>query len=466
MAYLRTIVNPADQVAVKRVINAPKRGIGDTTIAHVDRFSQRHGITFYEAVERAVEIDQLNSGAVRNLQEFLGVMNLLTERAVSGGVASAVQAVVEDTGYSQWLESERTIEALGRLENLRELQSVAAEFESANEGSVIGADDFDDLDNLRRLEIFLEQTSLVADIDEFDAGAGAVTLMTLHTAKGLEFPVVFVVGMEDGIFPHMRSLGEPSEMEEERRLAYVGITRAQDRLYLGVEPHAVGRDQLQPAEPVPQRDPVRTRRHGRQAHSEPEHGVCAHPHGVEFGHRGRRSGETRQVGHGNGPRSRRVRRARRSGRLLRRSRPQTPPPRLGPPRQSLRGGRVPWVPDHRHGGLGPTVRSLPQAEEFFELGDPCLDDVDPLRVTYLTVEPVDFARPETPTAGTPGTDALRLRLEEQTLGVRQLAPALAQLGLQLADFVHRCDSTFSRSSRHGVTNFSTPSSSRVCTTSS
>ncbi|HSJ27921.1 MAG TPA: DNA helicase PcrA [Acidimicrobiia bacterium] len=232
MSYLRAIVNPADQVAVKRIINSPKRGIGDTTIAHVDRFAQRHGITFYEAVERAEEIDQLNSGAVRNLQEFLGVMNLLRERAVEGGVAAAVQSVVDDTGYASSLESERTIEALGRLENLRELQSVATEFESGNEGSVIGTENFDELDNTRRLEVFLEQTSLVSDIDEFDAGAGAVTLMTLHTAKGLEFPVVFVVGMEDGVFPHMRSLGEPSEMEEERRLAYVGITRAQDRLYL------------------------------------------------------------------------------------------------------------------------------------------------------------------------------------------------------------------------------------------
>jgi DNA helicase-2/ATP-dependent DNA helicase PcrA len=232
MSYLRTIVNPADQVAVKRVINSPKRGIGDTTMAHVDRFAQRHGITFYEAVERATEIDQLNSGAVRNLSEFVGVMNLLTSRAAEGGVAAAIQAVIEDTGYAAALESERTIEALGRLENLRELKSVAAEFESANEGAVFGVDAFDDLDNLRRLEVFLEQVSLVADIDEFDAGAGAVTLMTLHTAKGLEFPVVFVVGMEDGVFPHMRSLGEPSEMEEERRLAYVGITRAQERLYL------------------------------------------------------------------------------------------------------------------------------------------------------------------------------------------------------------------------------------------
>ena len=232
MSYLRSIVNPADQVAVKRVINSPKRGIGDTTIGHVDRFSQRHGITFYEALEQVDEIEQLNSGAVRNIKEFLGVMGMLTERAAGGGVAAAIKAVVEETGYAAALEAERTVEALGRLENLRELQSVATEFESGNEGSVIGTEAFDELDNLRRLEIFLEQTALVSDIDEFDAGAGAVTLMTLHTAKGLEFPVVFVVGLEDGIFPHMRSLGEPAEMEEERRLAYVGITRAQDRLYL------------------------------------------------------------------------------------------------------------------------------------------------------------------------------------------------------------------------------------------
>jgi len=109
---------------------------------------------------------------------------------------------------------------------------VASEFETSNEGAVIGDEEFDSLDNLRRLEVFLEATALVADIDEWEEGAGAVTLMTLHTAKGLEFPVVFIVGMEDGVFPHMRSLGDPTELEEERRLAYVGITRAQDRLYL------------------------------------------------------------------------------------------------------------------------------------------------------------------------------------------------------------------------------------------
>jgi DNA helicase II / ATP-dependent DNA helicase PcrA len=121
---------------------------------------------------------------------------------------------------------------MGRVENLKELAGVAAEFERANEGAVIGDEEFDDADNIRRIELFLETTALVADIDEWDEGAGAVTLMTLHTAKGLEFPIVFIIGMEDGVFPHMRSLGEPDELEEERRLAYVGITRAMDRLYL------------------------------------------------------------------------------------------------------------------------------------------------------------------------------------------------------------------------------------------
>lgn len=143
-----------------------------------------------------------------------------------------MRSVLDDTGYVDALEAERTIEALGRIENLRELVSVAAEFESNNEGSVIDGDEWETIEPIRRLEIFLEQAALVSDTDEIDDGAGAVTLMTLHTAKGLEYPVVFLVGLEDGIFPHMRSLGEPAEMEEERRLAYVGITRAQDRLFL------------------------------------------------------------------------------------------------------------------------------------------------------------------------------------------------------------------------------------------
>jgi DNA helicase-2/ATP-dependent DNA helicase PcrA len=217
---------------VKRVINEPRRGIGNTTVAHIDRYTQSNGMTFFEGLRHAADIPQLNSRAVNAVQEFVALIEMLGERADDGGVQAAVQAVLDDTRMVANYESERTVEAMGRVENLRELVGVATEFETSNEGAVIGDEEFDDLDNLRRLEIFLESTALVADIDEWEEGAGAVTLMTLHTAKGLEFPVVFIVGMEDGVFPHMRSLGEPEELEEERRLAYVGITRAQDKLYL------------------------------------------------------------------------------------------------------------------------------------------------------------------------------------------------------------------------------------------
>ena len=232
LAYLRTLVNPADQVAVKRIINEPKRGIGSTTIAHVDRFAESRKVTFFEALEQASEIAALNSRAQTNIAEFVALIHRLEEVLIVGGVSAAVGAVLDDTGYVAALEAERTIEAMGRVENLRELQSVAAEFEEANEGAVVGDEEWDDLDHVRRLESFLETTALVSDVDEWEDGGGAVTLMTLHTAKGLEFPVVFMVGMEDGVFPHMRTLGEPHELEEERRLAYVGITRAQDRLFL------------------------------------------------------------------------------------------------------------------------------------------------------------------------------------------------------------------------------------------
>jgi DNA helicase-2/ATP-dependent DNA helicase PcrA len=232
IAYLRAVVNPEDEVSLKRIINEPRRGIGDTTIAHVDRFSQARKISFAEGLRLAREIPQLNARAQTAIAEFVGIMDRLRQVAEKEGVEAAVSAVLADTGMIAALEAEQTIEAIGRVENLRELVGVAAEFESSNEGAVIGDEEFDTLEYLRRLEIFLESTALVADIDEWEEGAGAVTLMTLHTAKGLEFPAVFIVGLEDGVFPHMRSLGDPGELEEERRLAYVGITRAQDRLYL------------------------------------------------------------------------------------------------------------------------------------------------------------------------------------------------------------------------------------------
>ncbi len=232
VAYLRLLVNPADEVSAKRIVNEPRRGIGSTTIAHVDRFREAERVTFYEGLTRAGEIPQLNARAKAAVAEFVALVEMLRSKANEDGVEAAVNAVLEDTGMVRGYDAEQTIEAMGRVENLRELAGVAAEFESSNEGAVIGDQDFDSLENVRRLEIFLESTALVADIDEWDEGAGAITLMTLHTAKGLEFPVVFMVGMEDGVFPHMRSLGNPAELEEERRLAYVGITRAQEHLYL------------------------------------------------------------------------------------------------------------------------------------------------------------------------------------------------------------------------------------------
>lgn len=232
IAYLKTIVNPSDEVSVKRILNEPRRGIGATTVAHVDRFAQSHGISFFDALAHAPEIAQLNSRAQRAVLEFVALIGHLRAVAIEDGVQGAIQAVLDDTGMLANLEAEKTIEAMGRVENLRELAGVAAEFESANEGAIIGDEEFDTLENLRRLEIFLESTALISDVDEWDEGAGAVALMTLHSAKGLEFPAVFIAGLEDGVFPHMRSLGDPDELEEERRLAYVGITRAQERLYL------------------------------------------------------------------------------------------------------------------------------------------------------------------------------------------------------------------------------------------
>jgi DNA helicase-2/ATP-dependent DNA helicase PcrA len=232
VAYLKVIVNPDDEVSVKRILNEPRRGIGNTTVAHLDRFTQGHGITFFEGLRRATEVPQLNGRAQSAVLEFVALIDRIREKADEDGVEAAIRAVLDDTGMVAGYEAERTVDAMGRVENLRELVGVASEFESSNEGAIIGDEPFDSLDNLRKLEVFLESTALVADIDEWDEGAGAATLMTLHTAKGLEFPAVFIVGMEDGVFPHMRSLGDPEELEEERRLAYVGITRAQDKLYL------------------------------------------------------------------------------------------------------------------------------------------------------------------------------------------------------------------------------------------
>ena len=229
IAYLRSVVNPDDQVALKRIINVPKRAIGDTSVAHVDRFAESEGIGFLEALRRVDENPRLTSRAQKAIQEFVTLMDHLAERAADGP-AAAIQAVLDETGYLDMIRSDRSIEAMGREENLKELASAVAEFEEVGPASM-GPAEWSELDAMEKLGLFLEAISLVADIDSYE-DRELVTLMTLHNAKGLEFPVVFITGMEDGVFPHMRSLGNKAELEEERRLCYVGITRAEKRLHL------------------------------------------------------------------------------------------------------------------------------------------------------------------------------------------------------------------------------------------
>lgn len=218
LAYLRAISNPEDTVSLKRIINRPKREIGEVTISLLDRFSQKEGISFYEALKGVEEIELMQQRAKSAVLAFLEMMEGFRAIAGDTSLANLTTRILEDTGYFAELKAENNVEAMGRIENLQEFVSVVKEFEDA----------FPE----RGLDDFLEEVSLVTDIDTYKEGEEAVTLMTVHNAKGLEFPVVFMVGMEDGVFPHIRSLGSPEALEEERRLCYVGITRARERLYL------------------------------------------------------------------------------------------------------------------------------------------------------------------------------------------------------------------------------------------
>lgn len=222
LAYLRAIANPNDEVSTRRILNVPKRGIGDRAEEQVEAFAERERIPFCEALLRVKEIDSLAARSANAIAGFNELMESLRTLAEAGSEPAVVlQAALEHSGYIAELRESTDPQDETRLENLAELESVATEFSEDNPGE--------------GLVEFLERVSLVADSDEIPEGedhGGVVTLMTLHTAKGLEFPVVFLTGLEDGIFPHMRSLADPRELEEERRLAYVGITRARERLYL------------------------------------------------------------------------------------------------------------------------------------------------------------------------------------------------------------------------------------------
>ena len=221
LAYLRVVVNTADGASLRRIVNTPKRGIGDRTVSMIDAHAALQGISLFEAIEDAVNgaVEGIPTRTQRGLREFVDLIAELKGFLQRGAtIAELVQVTSERSGILAELEADRSIEALGRVDNVKELATDAAEY----------AKGFLDAS----LDDFLTQVALVSEQDDYDEESSSVSLMTLHNAKGLEFPVVFLLGMEDGVFPHIRSLGNPDELEEERRLAYVGITRAKERLYL------------------------------------------------------------------------------------------------------------------------------------------------------------------------------------------------------------------------------------------
>jgi DNA helicase II / ATP-dependent DNA helicase PcrA len=224
VAYLNLLLNPADLVSFTRIVNSPRRGIGNTSQARVAAYANTAGLTIWEVMERAEEVPGLGAAAVRSIGRFYETMDLLAARVDAGGsVADVLRAVLSESGYLEALEAERTIEAEGRLENLEALVEGAEEFDFDREQ--------EGESEVPPLEGYLQQISLLSDQDSLEDEKEQVTLMTLHNAKGLEYDTVFVVGCEDGAFPHMRALEEGGE-EEERRLCYVAITRARKRLYM------------------------------------------------------------------------------------------------------------------------------------------------------------------------------------------------------------------------------------------
>ncbi|HLB05360.1 MAG TPA: DNA helicase PcrA [Thermodesulfobacteriota bacterium] len=238
LAYLKVIANPSDSIGLKRVINTPHRGIGDTTVEKVEGYAAERGITLYEAINEVASgqwpmaSEPLSKGPRLKLKTFCEMMERLKKGAEEIGIARLAQKILDETGYIQKLKEEKTEEALGRIENLEEF--------------ITAAEEFDEKAEEKTLRAFLDQVALVSDLDENEDATDRITLMTLHSAKGLEFPVVFIIGMEEGLFPHSRTKEDPDGLEEERRLCYVGMTRARRKLYLlnARERRVFGREQV------------------------------------------------------------------------------------------------------------------------------------------------------------------------------------------------------------------------------
>jgi len=220
LAYLRVLHNPADSVSLKRIMNVPPRGIGEVTVRHLEQAAVERNLSLFDAARHAEAIPKLGSRAQEALAQFVRLLARLGKKMQDAGVTEITRAVIEESGYRAALEQEGTIKARGKLENIQELLSATQEYEEGAEEPSVGG--------------FLENIALLTSVDMLEAGVAAVPLMTLHSAKGLEFPVVFIVGLEEGLFPLARSTfsDNPMELEEERRLCYVGITRAKERVFL------------------------------------------------------------------------------------------------------------------------------------------------------------------------------------------------------------------------------------------
>ena len=396
LAYLRVVSNPTDTVNLRRILNTPKRGIGDRAEACVAALAERERIPFVAALGRAEDAPGIATRSVAAIKGFTALLEKLrTSYEADDSVAALLEMTLEESGYLAELRASHDPQDETRVENLAELVAVAQEYDDrrATEleesgGELAPGVEPEDVGPAGALEEFLEQVSLVADADEIpdepEAKAqGVVTLMTLHTAKGLEFPVVFLTGMEDGTFPHMRALGDPKELEEERRLAYVGITRARERLYLSPRgrPVRLGCAAVQPAVALPRRDPRRPARlaaprpvvqrcprlrpPGRRDAGGPARGAQRRQ---APGHRApvRRPGQPRLLR----PRHRRARRGRRRQvdgprRLRRRHRHQAPPAALRPARQALLRTSRPGARDEARDGprvaMGVGQRVTPRA---------------------------------------------------------------------------------------------------------
>ena len=234
LSYLKIIDNPADEISFRRIINVPLRGIGHATVDRISELAVTEGITFGEALGQSATGSYLAAGTRGKIAGFVAMMERFRELATELPLSELTESILDETGYEAKLLKERTEEAEDRLSNLKELLTAMEEFQQNNEEQTLSA--------------FLERVALVSDIEQEGTGKESVTLMTLHSAKGLEFPLVFMIGMEEKLFPHVRSLSDPEQMDEERRLCYVGMTRARERLFLlnARRRHIFGQEQLNP----------------------------------------------------------------------------------------------------------------------------------------------------------------------------------------------------------------------------